>query len=379
MDFFSKAQQIFFSSSDKTDVTKMPSRGLRRRRASSFRSKYSLGGVLGKGTYSVVRKGYDLGTKERVAVKCIDELALSDKDAKALQREVKILSNLRHKHIISFKDFFYDSREKMFFIVTEYCGGGEMFDAVVAKTCYSEQKVRSIMFALADAVKHLHDRNITHRDLKPENILLKVSHSKGDFSVSSLKIADFGFAYQHKNASDNNFLKTVCGSPIYVAPEILRHHSSSSSSKGYLSKQVDVWSLGIIMYVLLCGYPPFMVSENKSGSENEKLFEKIKSGKFKFDEKYWKNISVSAKELVTRMLTVDPRKRATVGEVLKHPWFDFEKKRLKNAISPKLNIHRTRLVEANGYNNGHRWSNLKTAVNKLRFLSASTATIVTTG
>lgn len=377
MEFLAKAHQMFYPFSDKTDVTKKTGQGLTRKRAAGFRSKYSLGAVLGKGTYSVVRKGYNLVTKEPVAVKCIDELALSEKDAKALQREVKILRTLSHRNIISFKDFYYDSKEKMFFIVTEICEGGEMFDAVVAKTSYDEYKVREIMYALTDAVRHLHVRNITHRDLKPENILLKTKHNKGDFAVESLRIADFGFAFQHKDGNKENSLNTVCGSPIYVAPEILIHHSDKNS-KGYKAKNVDIWSLGIIMYVLLCGYPPFMASQNKrSGeNENERLFEKIKSGKFEFDKRYWKGISNGAKSLIKMMLCVDPKKRPSVHEVLRHHWFDIEKHKEREYSfkeSPELNVRRTKRVHARSLASGHRWSNLKSAVHKLRFLSTTSS------
>lgn len=339
--------------------------------------------MLGKGTYSVVRKGINLQTKEEVAVKCIDEKMLSEKDIKALQREVRILKHLKHSNIISFKGFYQDKKSAMFFIVTEYCGGGELFDAIVAKTYYDETATRQMMRPLIDAVRYLHVRNVTHRDLKPENILLSLPHKNGKVDVSSLKLADFGFAFQHSQAihPDHQRLQTVCGSPIYVAPEILRHHEASLTQKklkqsdqktsektpGYRSKGVDVWSLGIIMYILLCGYPPFLDASHSTQS-NEVLFDKIKRGSFEFDPKYWNHISPEAKDLLRKMLNSDPKKRYSIQQVIRHAWF------LENsANSTAVSVSRTKRVTVKGWSVGQKFGSLKNAVTKLRFLSISSS------
>jgi len=260
----------------------------------AFKKRYQLKTVLGNGNYSVVRKAIDLESGDNVAVKCIDKRKLSKEDDEALKIEVSILNELRHPNIITLYDWFEDP--KTYYIVTEYMQGGELFDRVVKKEFYSEEDAQKVVRTLAEVINFCHSKGIAHRDLKPENILMK--DEKDD---SAIKIADFGFA---RKVGDG--LTTACGTPGYVAPEII-------NGKPY-GMTVDIWSLGVIIYILLCGYPPFY------NANQAQLFKLIREGKFVFDSPYWDPISASAKDLIKGCLTVDISKRLTIEGVLNHPW-----------------------------------------------------------
>jgi len=260
----------------------------------AFKDCYTLGKELGKGNYSTVRLAVNIQTKEECAVKCIIKKKLTPEDDDALKIEVAVLGEVNHPSIIKLHGFFEDPVD--YYIVTELMQGGELFDRIVAKDFYSEAAAQVVVRTLAECLKYLHNRDIVHRDLKPENILLK---DKTD--DAAIKIADFGFARYVKEGC-----KTACGTPGYVAPEII-------TGKIY-GKGVDVWSLGIIIYILLCGYPPFY---HKNQAQ---LFRLIREAKFEFDSPYWDNISDTAKNLVKGCLTVDIDKRLTIDKVLSHPW-----------------------------------------------------------
>jgi len=212
-----------------------------------FADKYDImhSKVLGKGNYSVVKLGKEKGSGKTVAVKCIEENKLTDEDKVALKDETGLLYKLDHPNIIKFYAFFHEPPN--YYIVTEYVGGGELFDRIVEKEVYSEQDAQKLVRTIAGAIKYCHDREVVHRDLKPENILLSKDEETGEIMDDNIKIADFGFAKQ--NNSTSNGLSTACGTPGYVAPEILQ-------GKSY-GKEVDMWSFGVIIYILLCGYPPF--------------------------------------------------------------------------------------------------------------------------
>ena len=194
-------------------------------------------------------------------------------------------------------DFY--TEDNYYYLVTEFMEGGELFDRIVEKSYYSEREARDLVKLLLEAIKYCHECNVVHRDLKPENLLLT---SRSD--DASIKLADFGFA--KKIEFDGEGLSTACGTPGYVAPEILQ-------GKTY-GRSVDVWSIGVITYILLCGYPPFHDDNHNA------LFRKIKKGKYQFDSPYWDHISESAKDLITKMLVVDPEKRSTAAELLQHQW-----------------------------------------------------------
>ncbi|CAM9242759.1 unnamed protein product, partial [Choristocarpus tenellus] len=200
---------------------------------------------------------------------------------------------------------------------------GELFDRIVSKVVYNEKEARDLVCTLLEAVKYCHDRGIVHRDLKPENLLL-VSEDND----ALVKVADFGFA--QKFMPDIG-LTTQCGTPGYVAPEILMR-------KKY-NQAVDMWSVGVITYVLLGGYPPFH-DENQT-----KLFMKIKKGVYVFHPEYWSDISSEAKDLISKMLTVDPKKRITASEALEHPYLKV-KDAVLEATNMDVNLERLKLFNA---------------------------------
>lgn len=262
-----------------------------------FEENYTLGKMIGSGTFSVVREAIHKPTGQKYAIKCIKREGLTAEDLEALKTEVAILKEMNHPNIMILHDFFQE--EKYYYLVTEFMAGGELFDRIVEKSYYSEREARDLVKLLLEAIKYCHDSDIVHRDLKPENLLLT---SKDD--DASIKLADFGFA--KKVEIDGEGLVTACGTPGYVAPEILEGHS--------YGKSVDIWSIGVITYILLCGYPPFHDDNHNA------LFRKIKKGKFQYDAPYWDHVSEEAKDLINKMLVVNPADRWNAGQLLDHKW-----------------------------------------------------------
>lgn len=262
-----------------------------------FEKCYRLYGVLGSGAFSTVREGKHRSNPEiSYAVKCVDRDKLTEEDAIALVDEVAILREFDHEHIILLYDVF--DEEDTFYLVMERMTGGELFDRIVEKAYYNEKEARDVCAILLDAVRYCHANNVAHRDLKPENLLL-VSQ-KDDAKV---KIADFGFA---KRCTGPKCLKTQCGTPGYVSPEIL---------EGVLyDTKADMWSVGVILYILLGGYPPFIEPNQRA------LFRKIRRGQYEFHDEYWSSVSGEAKNLIASLLTVDPSKRLTAEEALANEW-----------------------------------------------------------
>jgi calcium/calmodulin-dependent protein kinase I len=199
------------------------------------------------------------------------------------------------------------------YIVTELVEGGELFDRIVSKTSYTEKEARDLIRLLLDTLAYMHANGIVHRDLKPENLLLCSESDDSD-----IKIADFGFA---KRITDLTAKETACGTPGYVAPEILRGDSYGA--------EVDIWSMGVICYVLLAGYPPFYDEDQK------KLFKKIKEGRYYFHDEYWSNTSPEAIDLIKMMLCVDQSKRWSAAQLLKHPWILLGDDALANKSLPE--------------------------------------------
>lgn len=230
------------------------------------------------------------------AIKIVTKSKLSEEDEVALQDEIDILKKLEHPNIIRLFDVF-DEKEN-YYLITEKMMGGELFDRIVQKTIYNEKEARDVSRILIEALRYCHERHIVHRDLKPENLLL--ASEDDDISI---KIADFGFA---KRCTKPKSLKTQCGTPGYVAPEIL---------KGILyDSQADMWSLGVIIYILLGGYPPF-IEENQ-----RELFKKIMKGRYKFHDEYWSDISEDGKSLIKSLMCVDTDKRLMAEEALASKW-----------------------------------------------------------
>ncbi|GAB9473200.1 Camk protein kinase [Globisporangium polare] len=262
-----------------------------------FADEYIMGKELGAGTFSVVREATHRVTGDKFAIKCIKRQELSQDDVDALMLEVAILKQMQHPHIVKLYEVFQE--DAYYYLVTEFMAGGELFDRIVEKNFYSEREARELVKILLTTIQFCHDADIVHRDLKPENLLLT---NKAD--VADIKLADFGFAKQVQ--VDGEGLATACGTPGYVAPEILQ-------ARPY-GKEVDIWSIGVITYILLCGYPPF--HHDNQGM----LFRKIKTGKFEFDSPYWDNVSAEAKDLIAKMLVVNPCERWTAAQLLEHTW-----------------------------------------------------------
>jgi serine/threonine protein kinase len=250
---------------------------------------------LGEGAFAVVKKATDRATGRPYAIKIVNRSSLNRKMELALRDEISILRDLRHEHVMAL----YDSvaTVEKYFLVTEYLEGGELFDRIVDKSSYTESEARDVCGVLFGAMDYLRSRGVVHRDLKPENLLLVNKASDSD-----IKICDFGFA---KFAPSDHSLKTMCGTPGYVAPEILR--------KEKYGTKCDMWSMGVIVFILLGGYPPFFDSTPR------KIFQLTLAGKFTFDPEYWVDISQSCKDMICALLDSDPARRASAEEILSHP------------------------------------------------------------
>jgi len=251
---------------------------------------------LGSGAFSVVKLGVNLETGQKTAVKVVSKKKLSEEDYTSLLMEIEILSQLDHPHVIRLIETFDEGDN--FYIVTDLVEGGELFDRIVSKAHYTEKEARDLIKSLLETLDYMHKTGVVHRDLKPENLLLCSESDDSD-----IKIADFGFA---KRIVDLLPKETACGTPGYVAPEILRGDPYGA--------EVDIWSMGVICYVLLAGYPPFYDEDQK------RLFKKIKEGRYHFHEDYWGNTSPAAINLIQMMLCVDQKKRWTASQLLQHPW-----------------------------------------------------------
>ena len=236
--------------------------------------------VLGKGASAVVRKGIKIDTGEAYAIKIINKEVLTQDEKESLNNELKIMGMVDHPNIVRVEEYY--ECNGLVFIVMELMEGGELFDRLVEVEHYTEKQAVEAFRPLVDAIRYCHSLGIVHRDLKPENLLYKTKDED-----SLLKVSDFGFSkFLIPKAQEQLF--TACGTPTYVAPEIIGNF-------GYDSK-VDCWSLGVILYVMLCGYPPFYAEEN-----NE-LFQLIKNCDYEFHMPYWENISEDAKDLIKKLL-----------------------------------------------------------------------------
>lgn len=280
------------------------------------KKEYTLGKTLGTGSFATVKLATHKADKSKWAVKIINRKNMEQEDADALQTEVEILQKVSHKNIIELKEVF-DEKDH-FYMVQELCAGGELFDRIVEKEKYSEGEAAKAVLKVASALAYCHAQDIVHRDLKPENLLLTSAEDDAE-----IKIADFGLA---KLLNTDSLMQTACGTPGYVAPEILE-------VRAYDNK-VDTWSLGVITYILLCGFPPFY------DDNNAKLFETIKAGAFDFPSPYWDDISQNAKDAINMMLTVNPEERVSCEDLQAHAWF-------KEAGALTAEINKESLVQFN--------------------------------
>ncbi|VDM35487.1 unnamed protein product [Hydatigera taeniaeformis] len=266
-------------------------------------SKYTICRSLGRGACGEVRVAYARETCIQYAMKIVPKRTLSSHGSRFGNRElteVEILKKLNHPCIVKIHDVI--ETEDTLFIVLELVEGGELFDRILNSGHLSEDDSKFFFLQILMATKYLHDNGITHRDLKPENILLT-----GKSNRCLIKITDFGLS---KIVNDNTMLRTFCGTPTYLAPEVLL-----TAGNGTYTSSIDVWSLGVILYVCLVGYPPF-TDERKDYD----LKTQITNGLYDFPDVYWKGVSESAKDLVRRLMCVNPTERITLEEALLHPW-----------------------------------------------------------
>ncbi|XP_035885992.1 serine/threonine-protein kinase SIK3 isoform X3 [Phyllostomus discolor] len=251
---------------------------------------YEIDRTIGKGNFAVVKRATHLVTKAKVAIKIIDKTQLDEENLKKIFREVQIMKMLCHPHIIRLYQVM--ETERMIYLVTEYASGGEIFDHLVAHGRMAEKEARRKFKQIVAAVFFCHCRNIVHRDLKAENLLLDAN--------LNIKIADFGFS---NHFTPGQLLKTWCGSPPYAAPELFE-------GKEYDGPKVDIWSLGVVLYVLVCGALPF------DGSTLQNLRARVLSGKFRIPF----FMSTECEHLIRHMLVLDPSKRLSMEQICKHKW-----------------------------------------------------------
>jgi len=261
----------------------------------SIKQAYVLGEKVGEGSFGLVRKAIRRATGEEVAIKAIDKHKLDPDELTSLQLEAEILSQVDHPNVVKTYEI-YDEANYLY-IVMELMTGGELFDRIVEKDHYSEKEAADTIRPIVDAIKYCHEMGIAHRDMKPENLL----YASPDPSAL-IKVSDFGLARYY----DDELMTTACGTPSYVAPDIL-------SGLGYTLK-VDYWSVGVVLYIMLCGFPPFYEDTN------EALFDVIKRGQFEFPSPFWDSISEMAKDLIRNCLQVDPKARFGADEILCHEW-----------------------------------------------------------
>ncbi|XP_050091002.1 calcium/calmodulin-dependent protein kinase type 1 [Anopheles aquasalis] len=299
----------------------------------SIDEKYVIKELLGTGAFSEVRLCEHRETAQQYAVKIIDKKALKGKED-SLENEIRVLKRFSarrsdgtgvgigplpgqtdkpprfaHPNIVQLLETFEDKSKV--YLIMELVTGGELFDRIVEKGSYTERDASNLIRQVLEAVDYMHEQGVVHRDLKPENLLY---YSPAE--DSKIMISDFGLS----KMEDSGFMATACGTPGYVAPEVL-------AQKPY-GKAVDVWSIGVISYILLCGYPPFY-DENDAN-----LFAQILKGEFEFDSPYWDEISDSAKDFIRQLMCVNVERRFTCKQALAHPWISG------NAASSK-NIHGT--------------------------------------
>ncbi|KAI1810042.1 SMAD/FHA protein kinase [Poronia punctata] len=276
----------------------------RSRTTSAFLQQYTLLERLGKGHFAEVFLCVEKATGTRYAVKIFTKHPGMEERAKmeGLQQEIGVLMSVSHPNVLCLKDTF--NEKNAVYLVLELAPGGELFNHIVLKQKLTEDETRKLFVQLFQGVKYLHDRNIVHRDIKPENILIvdKEIH---------VKLADFGLA---KIIGEESFTTTLCGTPSYVAPEIL----AEGRNRKY-TKAVDIWSLGVVLYICLCGFPPFS-EELHTREFPYSLSQQIKSGRFDYPSPYWDSVGDPALDLIDHMLVVSPERRYTVDQCLEHPW-----------------------------------------------------------
>ncbi|KAI8903459.1 putative calmodulin-dependent protein kinase type 1 [Powellomyces hirtus] len=284
--------------------------------------EYKTGRTLGQGSYAVVKEAVKISTGEKFAVKVISKKLMHGREHMILN-EIDVLKKLSkgHPNIVTLWDYFETPNN--LYLVIDLCTGGELFDRICDKGSFYEGDAADIIRIVLDAVGYLHDHQIVHRDIKPENLLFKTKESLKD-----LVIADFGLS---RIVDEDKFegLMTTCGTPGYMAPEVIE-------KKGH-GKAVDLWSIGVLTYFLLCGYTPFDYDAATQADE----ISNILHGRFSFAPEYWGDVSDLAKDFISKLLRVDPHDRMTVHQALAHPWmrmFDNPSMDVDSPATPVIDL-----------------------------------------
>lgn len=272
------------------------------KKVGKIRDFYRIGKVLGSGAFGEVRLCLHKDTQTQRAVKVLRKNLLDEKEMDMLKNEIAILQDMDHPNIVKMYEFLED--EKRIYIVTEICKGGELFDEILNRSKFDEKDAAVVMRQLLAAINYCHKKSIVHRDLKPENMLLEQ-----DKDLEKLKIVDFGTSMSF---DPDRALDEKLGTAYYIAPEVIK--------KNY-NEKCDLWSCGVIMYILLSGEPPF----NDPKADNEAIMKKVEKGKYDLTKGVWKTVSKEAKDLIKKLLTYKPEDRISAEDALQHPWFqDFK-------------------------------------------------------
>jgi len=277
----------------------------------TFREIYQLNARLKSGSFATVCRGTHRASGKKVAIKCVLRKDLPPNDDAAIYDEVSIMSSLSHPHIVPLIDFFEE--KECYFLVMELMSGGDLFDRIGKKKTYSEEDARDLAVKMLKAMSYCHSHRVAHCDMKPKNLLLM-----SEDNHSYIKLADFGFAAR---CHTEKCLTKQCGTPFFVSPEILMRQP--------YDQQSDMWSVGCIIFLLLSGNLPFM------GRSQKELFRKIVSGKYEFKEDDWSGVSDDAKDLVQKLLVLDPDERITSSQALRHKWMKASADRLSRITLQK--------------------------------------------
>ena len=303
---------------------------------------YTVGRSIGRGTFGKVRMAVHSQIGEKVAIKILEKDKIRSKgDSERVSREIKILKQVSHPHIIELYEIIETSKQVL--LVMELAEGGELFNYIVSKHRLSEREACKYLAQVLSGLEYLQKVRIVHRDLKPENLLLD--------SKRNVKIVDFGLSNYY---IQGDTLKTACGSPCYAAPEMV-------AGKRYQGSQVDIWSCGVILYAMLCGFLPF------EDSNTSNLYKKILAGEYKIPA--W--LSVEAVDILRKILNTDPEKRYTIDKIRSHPW--FVKHSSKNDVYAKEKIETNDKVLGHLQALGFKTSQIEEHLANMKFNSLTAA------